>query len=718
MTKKYLLLLLSLLVTATLFAQKKQISVEEIWKEYKFFSKSPQGFNFMKNGMYFSRLEGYQQPQINEYNITSGKQTRSIYTADAGTRLSGYTFSDDEKRILLENDAEKIYRHSYEANFFVYDTEARSTKAVSEKGKQRYATFNSKADKVAFVRENNLFVKDLTSNEELQITNDGVANKIINGATDWVYEEEFAIAKAFFWSPDGKKIAFLRFDESVVKEFSMTYYLSELYPNYTSFKYPKAGEQNATVGVHVYDLETKKTSKVDVGSDADLYIPRLLWTPNNELCVFRLNRHQNQLSILLVDKKGNTKTMLEEKNEYYIDINDYITFIDDKQFIWLSEKDGYKHIYIYNTKGKEVSQLTKGEWDVTEFYGVDKENKKVFYQAAAEKSVNREVYWVSLDGGTPTKLSTAIGVNNAEFSSTFQYYINHYSNATTPPVHTVYETAENKEIRVIEDNKELLETLKEYELGAHKYFSCKARDGVELNGWMLLPPDFDENKKYPVFMYVYGGPSAPTASNRWDDGNGMWFRMLAQKGYIVVTVDNRGTEPRGEKFRKSTYLQLGKYEAMDQIDAAKYLGDLAYIDKARIGIFGWSFGGYLSSLCLAKGNDVFKMAIAVAPVTNWKWYDTIYTERYMRTPAENNDGYEQNSPINFADKIKGKYLLVHGLADDNVHFQHSTEMSRVLIEKNIEFEQMFYPNKNHGIYGGLTRLHLYNKMTKFILTNL
>ena len=706
------------MASAAVFAQKKQISIEEIWKEYKFFSKSPQGFNFMKNGTYYTRLEGFKQPQINEYNITSGKQTRSIYTADAGTRLSGYTFSADEKKILLETDAEKIYRHSYEANYFLYDTEARTTSPVSEKGKQRYATLNPSADKVAFVRGNDLFIKDLVSGTEEQITNDGAPNKIINGATDWVYEEEFAIAKAFFWSPDGKKIAFLRFDESAVKEFSMTYYNNELYPDYTSFKYPKAGEKNADVTVHIYDLAAKKAEKIEVGGDADQYIPRLVWAPNNELCVYRLNRHQNQLTLLLVDKKGKTKTMLEEKNEYFIDINDHMTFINNKEFIWLSEKDGYNHIYVYNIKGKEVSQLTKGTWDVTEFYGVDTENKMVYYQAAAEKSVNREVYAVSLDGGESKKMSLAAGVNNAEFSSTFEYYINHYSNATTPPVHAVYETAENKEIRVIEDNKDLVEMLKGYDLGEHKYFSCKARDGVELNGWMLLPPNFDENKKYPVFMYVYGGPSSPTARNRWDDGNGMWFRMLAQKGYIVVTVDNRGTEPRGEKFRKSTYLQLGKYEALDQIDAAKYLGSLAYIDKERIGIFGWSFGGYLSSLCLAKGNDVFKMAIAVAPVTNWKWYDTIYTERYMRTPAENSDGYEQNSPINFADKIKGKYLLVHGFADDNVHFQHASEMSRVLIENNIEFDQMFYPNKNHGIYGGLTRLHLYNKMTKFILTNL
>jgi dipeptidyl-peptidase-4 len=708
-----------LFVLGVVFAQKKQIQVEEIWKEYKFFAKPAVGFNFMNNGLYYSRLEGYQQPQINEYNINSGKQTRSIYTADAGTRLSGYSFSADEKKILLEIDAEKIYRYSSKANFSIYDVDAKKSSPLSEGGKQRYATFNPAADKVAFVRENNLFYKDLESEEEIQITKDGKFNAIINGATDWVYEEEFAIDKAFFWSPDGSKIAFLRFDESEVKQFTMTYYMNNLYPDPSTFKYPKAGEKNAKVSVHIYDLKKKEILDVDVKGDKDQYIPRLKWTPKGQLCVYRMNRHQNELTLLLVNpKNGKTSELLKEKNEYFIDINDHLTFLNNGDFVWLSEKDGFNHIYLYNKKGKVKTQLTKGEWDVTDFYGVDAKNERIYFQAAKEKSVNREVYWVDFNAEAIHKLSVKEGTNSAEFSSTFEYYINHYSAATTPPVHSVFKTETNEEVRVIEDNSELNKLLSTYDLGEHKYFSFKNRDDIELNGWMMLPPNFDATKKYPVFMYVYGGPSAPTASNSWNNSNHMWFRMLTQQGYIVVTVDNRGTEPRGEEFRKATYMQLGKYEAIDQIDAAKHLAGLDYIDGDRIGIFGWSFGGYLSSLCLAKGADVFKMAIAVAPVTNWKWYDTIYTERYMRTPAENNDGYEQNSPINFADKIKGKYLLVHGFADDNVHFQHAAEMARVLIENNIDFDQMFYPNKNHGIYGGLTRLHLYNKMTNFILENL
>ncbi len=716
--KNFLYLLFgSFILLINLNAQQAQINLEEIWKDYKFFAAAPEGFNFTKDGLYYTRLDNYQQQQINEYDITTGKQTRTIYTANSNARISSYSFSKDEKKILLEVDPERIYRHSYKADFFVYDREAKTLKRVSDKGKQSLASFNPQATKVAFVRNNNIFIKDIKQGSELQVTSDGMVNKIINGSTDWVYEEEFSIDKAFFWSSDGSKIAFLRFDESEVKEFTLTNFFNELYPNQTKYKYPKAGEKNASVSVHVYDLKTRKIKKIDLPDD-EIYIPRIIWSPEGELCVFVLNRHQNHLQIFKADKKGKTSIMFEEKNKYYIEINDHLTFVDKDKFIWLSEADGFNHLYLYDTNGKMIRQLTKGEWEVTDFYGYDPINKRIYFQAAGEKIYNREVYWVSTFADDKVKISEKDGENTATFSGDFKYYINKYSNATSPPVFTVYKTETNKPVRVVEDNKNLVELLTEYGLGKHNYFKFKNDDGVELNGWMMLPPNFNPSKKYPVLMYVYGGPNTPTSTNRWDNGNHMWFRMLTQKGYIVVTVDNRGTEPRGEKFRKATYMELGKLETEDQIDAAEYLGSLDYIDKNRIGIFGWSYGGYLSSLCIAKGNEVFKLAIAVAPVTNWKWYDTIYTERYMRKPVENNNGYEDNSPINFADKIKGKYLLVHGLSDDNVHFQHSAEMARVLVENNVDFDQLYYTNKNHSIYGGLTRLHLYTKMTDFILNNL
>ncbi len=718
MKKNTFVLSLCLVVLSQLYAQKNQITLEEIWNEYKFYSESPEGLNFTKDGKFYTRLETQQQQQINEYDIRTGKQTRTIYTASTNAKISSYTFSDDENKILLESDPEQIYRHSYKANFFVYDRESKINQKVSEKGKQSYAIFSPKADKVAFVRDNNIFIKDLKGGTEIQVTADGEANKIINGATDWVYEEEFSIERAFFWSPDGTKIAFLRFDESKVKEFTLTNYFNELYPNESKYKYPKAGEKNAEVSVHIYDLAAKKTNKIEIEGEGDQYIPRIQWSNEGELCIFRLNRYQNHLVILKADKKGKTSVMFEEKNKYFIDINNHLTFVDKDKFIWMSEMDGYNHLYLYGTDGKMIRQLTKGEWEVTDFYGFDPQKKRIYFQAAAEKSMNREVYWVSTFADEKVKLSTSAGKNEAVFSSNFQYYFNNYSTVTKPPVHAVYETEANTLVRVVEDNQKLVNLLEEYKMGQHNYFKFKNEEGIELNGWMMLPDNFDPSKKYPVFMYVYGGPNTPSSINTWDNGNYMWFRMLTQKGYIVATVDNRGTEPRGEKFRKCTYMELGKLETIDQISAAKYFGSLAYVDKNRIGIFGWSYGGYLSSLCISKGNEFFKMAIAVAPVTNWKWYDTIYTERYMRTPAENNSGYEDNSPINFADRIKGKYLLVHGISDDNVHFQHAAEMSRVLVEKNVDFEQLFYTNKNHSLRGGMTRLHLYKKMTNFILEHL
>lgn len=694
----------------------KDISLEEIWIDYRFFATPVSSFEFLNDGEQFTRLI---DKSINTYSIKTGKKTGTIYESKSG--FSAYSFSADEQKILIETNRQSIYRYSTRADFYVWDREQERLEALDGLGKQMYATFNPEGTKVAYVRDNNLFIKDLKTGQKTTVTTDGLQNEIINGATDWVYEEEFAIAKAFFWSPDGSKIAFLRFDETEVREFSMMYYNDDTYPNPYRFKYPKAGESNSIVTAHVFDLETQKTVKAELGPDTDQYVPRLTWTKDNQLCVTRLNRLQNKLDLLLVEPTtGKKRTLLTEESDYYIDVHDHLTFLEDgKHFVWLSEQDGYNHLYLYDMQGKLKKQLTKGKYDVTDVYGVDEKRERVYFQAAMRTPLERELYYVGLEGGKPEILDERQGTHSAQFSTTFEFFVHRFSRADLPPQVAV-RNRKGKELRMIEANSALRNRLDKYRLSPIEFMTCPSADGeVELNAWMIKPPNFDPKKEYPLFMFVYGGPGSQTVNNSWGArGNFAWFQMLAQQGYIVASVDNRGTGARGEEFKKMTYKELGKYEVEDQIAAAKYFGQQSYIDAKRIGIFGWSYGGYLSSLCLAKGADVFSMAIAVAPVTNWKWYDTIYTERYMQKPQENESGYEDNSPVNFAGDIRGKYLLVHGLADDNVHFQHSAEMARALVNNNISFDQQFYTNRDHSIFGGFTRVHLYRRMTDFIKENL
>ncbi|MEM9821431.1 MAG: S9 family peptidase [Bacteroidota bacterium] len=725
MKKNGLLTLLLLLGVGILIAQPaKEITLEAIWQDYLFYPRFVPGFNFQNDGKHYTRKG---QQQIKQYDILSGKETEVLFDASTIEGVEGfdgtfdsYAFSDDEQKLMIKTQTEGIYRRSTKANFFVYDRKAAEMKALSSDGKQSYASFSADASKVAYVRENNLFYHDLASGKTIQVTEDGQYNSIINGSADWVYEEEFSFAKAFQWSPDGQKIAFMRFDESRVKEFTMTLYNDDAYPEYETFKYPKVGEDNAVLSIHIYDLASGKTVRVDTGAETDIYFPRIKWSKDpNKLCVFRMNRHQSHLELLMADATtGKVRLLLEEKNEYYIDITDDLTFLDDgKHFIWTSEKSGFNHLYMYSMSGKMVRQLTKGDYDVTRFYGVDEEKERIYYQAAEASALERGVYSVNFKGKDKKNLASANGSSSAQFSRTFDYYVVTHSTANRAATYTVYNRS-GKELRVIEDNAEMAELQQTYGVQNVEFMKIPTSDEVELNAYMIKPPNFDASKKYPVFMYVYGGPGSQTVTDSYGGLNYWWFQMLAQKGYIVVSVDNRGTGARGEKFKKMTYLQLGKYETIDQIEAARYLAGLSYTDAGRIGIFGWSYGGYMSSLCILKGSDVFKAAIAVAPVTNWKWYDTIYTERYMRTDEENPDGYKDNSPVYFADRLKGSYLLVHGNADDNVHFQNTVEMANALIAANKQFDTYFYPNRNHGIFGGSTRLHLYTKMTDFLLENL
>ena len=703
------------------FAQEKMIQLEDIWASRTFSPEWVWGINSMNDGVHYSSLNyGENNVYITQYSYETGDSISTIVDSKDldGISFSDYSFSEDEKKVLLPTETESIYRYSTRSNYYVYDRETKIAEELSE-GKQRLAQFSPDASKVAFVKENNIFIKDIINNTELQVTFDGEINKIINGATDWVYEEEFAFDNGMQWNASGNKIAYYRFDEEKVPEFSMDLF-TDLYPSQSQFKYPKAGETNSTIELFIYDLDSNKTTKANINTEEEFYIPRIKWTlDENVLSVQRMNRHQNQLDFILVDAKdGSSQTIFTENDAAYIDVTDNLTFLNDgKYFIWTSEKSGYNHIYLYNLKGKQVRQITKGNYDVTDFYGIDESNNTVYFASSERSPMHRDVYAIQLNGKNKKTLTNKIGTNSATFSTNYKYFINQYSNANTPYYFSLYD-AKGNEVRILKDNSNLNNSLAEYALSQKEFFNFKTTEGIDLNGWMMKPHNFDETKQYPVFMYLYGGPGSQQVTDSWGGSNFLWYQMLTQQGYIVACVDNRGTGARGSEFKKCTYQQLGKLETEDQIEANRYLANLPYVDGSRIGIFGWSYGGYMSSLCLLKGADEFKMAIAVAPVTNWRYYDSIYTERYMRTPQENASGYDDNSPINHVEKLKGKYLLVHGSADDNVHYQNTMEMTNALVNANKQFDLFIYPNKNHGIYGGYTRLHLFTKMTNFIKENL
>ena len=717
MNNKILLCLLILGASVHAVFAQKNISLEDIWLNYSYYSRSVPGFNFMNDGESYSRL---QSNKVQKYSIKDGQFIEDLFALemladgiDAPTSISGYSFSADEQKILVESNPESIYRYSYKADYFVWSNGA--LEPLFD-GKVMHASFDPSGSRVAFVYDNNLYIKNLENGVVDQVTTDGKFNEVINGSADWVYEEEFGFTKAFQWSTDGKYVAYYRFDERAVKEFTMTIYKNEMYPEYQTFKYPKVGEQNATVSVFVYNVDTKGNVQADLAVDPELYTPRIKWAgPEHGLCVTMMNRHQNELSLNLVNPEtGASKVLLEESNKYYIDITDNLTFLNDgKSFVWTSEMNGYNHVYQYDMSGKLMNQITKGPWEVTSFYGVDEDNERIYFQSTEEGSTERYVYEIGLNGKGRRKMTPSKGWNSAQFSSTYDYYVLNHSAINEVPSFTVF-NRKGKEIRVIEDNKRLQKIHDDMDINSAELMSITTEEGVDLNAYVIKPANFDPNKEYPLFMYLYGGPGSQQAVNSWRGMNYWWFQMLAQQGYVIACVDNRGTGGKGEEFKKMTYQQLGHYETIDQINAAKYFGKLDYIDSNRIGIFGWSYGGYMSSLCLLKGNDVFKAAIAVAPVTNWKWYDSIYTERYMRTYAENESGFKDNSPVNFADQLVGNYLLVHGLADDNVHYQHTAEMTRALVNANKQFDTYVYPNKNHGIYGGPTRYHLFLKMTNFL----
>lgn len=700
------------------FAQQK-VTLEDVFKNNTFSQKSVQGINWMKDGQFYSKLQrGQASPKVVKVNVATGEETAILIDGEAlGVNFSTYSFNADESKALIASDVESIYRRSSKGVYHVVDLEKGNAQKLLNGEKIMYATLSPENDKVAFVKDNNLFVIELSSDRLTQITEDGKWNHVINGAADWVYEEEFSMSKAFAWSPDGQKIAFIRFDESEVPEFNMQLW-GKLYPQDYKFKYPKAGESNAKVSIHIFDLPSKKTIKVHTGSESDIYLPRMYWTgETNTLAFLRVNRLQNQIDLLYADAQtGQSKVVLEEKSETYVDLNynDDLRFLgDNKGFIRTSEQDGFKHIYHHDNQGKLIRQITSGKWEVTNLVGVDEKGKKIYYISTEASPLERNLYVISLDGKNKKILTPEKGTYSVNMSKDFKYFIANFSNSSTPLKVTLNQVS-GKLLKVLEDNQELKSKLSTFAMSGREFFSFNTVDGTPLNGYMIKPADFDPNKQYPVLMYVYGGPGSQNVSNSWGGTRDFWHHHLAAEGYIVACVDNRGTGARGREFKHSTYANLGKLETEDQIAGAKYLGSLPFIDKSRIGIWGWSYGGYMSSLALMKGNDVFKAAIAVAPVTTWRYYDTIYTERYLQTPQQNAAGYDDNSPITHVDKLKGNLLLIHGTGDDNVHYQNAVDLVDALIKADKQFETMYYPNRNHGISGGNTSWHLYSLMTDFI----
>jgi dipeptidyl-peptidase 4 len=712
---------LLLLLPFFALAQKKQITLEDIYRLGTFRGEFVPGFQSMQDGNFYveTTAKGIVQKSFLTNVETAVLVANSAAKDENGKALDlgDFELSADEKKVLLAKDREFIYRHSSKAFVYVHDRSTNATVQV-DKEKVMHASFNNDGSKVAFVKNNNLMVRDLVAGTTTAITKDGEWNKIINGNCDWVYEEEFSMTHgAFNWSNNGQYIAYYRFDESKVPVFNMAMY-EGLYPADYSYKYPKAGDPNSEIEIHVYELATGKDVKVDIGTNKDIYIPRISWTNDNQLCVQWLNRLQNHLKYLLANPtSGTTKLLYEEKNKYYVDITDDLKFLaDGKQFIHTSEKDGYLHVYLYGMDGLQKAEITPGKFDVAGISYIDEKNKRLYFTAGINSPMDRQLYVVDFQGKKRVQVSQGAGWHNVTFNSNGLYYLDNYSTLNTPATISIMDS-KGKLVKQLKDNAPLKAKLQDYDIATATFLKVPNSKNDSLNCVILKPNNFDPSKKYPVLFCNYGGPGSQEVVDRYGSIS-FWHQLLAQKGYIIVKCDNTGTGARGEEFKKKTYLRMGDLETQDQVDVAKYLAKMPWVDGNRIGHWGWSYGGFMSSLAITQGAEIFKAAVAVAPVTNWRYYDNIYTERFMRTPQENGKNYDATAPLSQVGKIKGKFLIIHGTADDNVHFQNSVMMVDEMVKKNIDFESAYYPNKNHGIRGGNTSYHLYRKMTNWIIANL
>lgn len=679
----------------------------------EFTPKSVKGGRSTADGKHYTTLE---ENRIVRYDYQTGTDSTVLFDGGAvspAIQVEDYAIGPNGKYLLLTTQITPIYRRSFTAEYWIYDIRQKELKPLSEAGAQQQATFSPDGTRIAFVRDNNLFVTRIESGEEQQLTFDGVRNRIINGVPDWVYEEEFALARAYEWSPDGRRIAWLRFDESRVKEYEMTRFDGALYPQTYTYKYPKAGEQNSIVELHCIDLHSGEQSKIETGTETDQYLPHLRWTPSGELGYYRLNRKQNRFEVILCRKDGSQKTIYEEQNDRYVELPDRstVTFLPDgDRLVVRSERDGYMHLYLYSIRKGFLNRITEGEWEVTEMVGFG--NDRIYYLSTETSPLRRNLYSIRSDGSQKKQLTEDNGTYRIVPSEEFRYYLSYFSNATTPERVTLHRS-DGETVRTLEDNAALRDKLQQLQLPTKQFFTFRTKNGDELNGYLIRPIDFDSTQRYPVLMTQYSGPGSQRVADQWEME---WTEVLAQEGYIVACVDGRGTGFRGEAFKKCTYGQLGRYETEDQIEAARYLSELPYVDASRIGIYGWSYGGFMALNCILRGNDIFRVAIAVAPVTSWRYYDTIYTERYNGSPSENAAGYDDNSPIGMADRLKGKLLIAHGTADDNVHIQNTYEMVARLTAADRPFEMQIYPDQNHSM--GSSRHHLIERCIEFIRTHL
>ena len=706
----------------TLNAQQR-IDVKDFTERSVFRPKYVSSFRWMKDGAYYSALE---DNRIVVYDVRNGAEQDVLLDAstfEQKIEIEDYTFSSDERRVLLTTHKERIYRYSYTAIYYLYDFEAKTLIRLSE-GRASYATFSPTGEKVAYVSENNLYYYEVDTKETHQVTQDGKLNEVINGSGDWVYEEELTLVRGFEWSSDGNRIAYYRFDERKVPAFTMQMWKGvNPYPYDYTFKYPKAGATNSEVEIYIYDLKDQSKKSVDIGKEKDIYIPRIHWTEDPLLLSLeRLNRLQNKRELLHVDAlTGASKVVLSEESRTYVDFN----FCDDlrylkngKHFIYSSEESGFKHFYLYNLSGRRIRSITSGQWEAERLVGVDeRRGSAVLYFLSTEDGfMERKLYSVSVKGGDRTLLTAEKGVHHINMSPDCSYYLDYYSSPTLPLQIRLYATEGNRLIKVLEENKALQEQIKAYQLVEKEYFSFSTKSNDLLYGYLLKPRGMDASKKYPVLVYQYSGPGAQSVYKNWGGSHYAFHQMLTQRDVVVAVVDTRGTGGRGAAFKKATYATMGRYESEDLNEAAIYLAQLPYVDKQRIGIWGWSYGGYMSSLALFLPNSPYALAIAVAPVGSWRFYDTIYTERYLRKPEENPSGYDDYSPVTHAKTMSGAYLLVHGTGDDNVHFQNAIAIQDALLRSGKQFSSFYYPNEAHALFG--VRTHLYQMMTDFIVKHL